>query len=533
MPDTKISALTAGGSAQAADEFPIARSGSNFKILGKDLGKGLDTIVCSGLSLTGSQATTLADLAATWNTTGTPTAIKLNITDTASNANSLFIDIQKGGSTHFSVSKSGVCYAVNGFSGPLTGNVTGNVINGSINGDANKTWQFDSSGIGGGRLRFDTSGNMFFGGTGMATSNQPAITADTTHILAQRVGTNAQTFRLYKTFTDASNYERLTLTSATHSSAVYMQLNAESAGTGAANIGIVLSPKGTGAFTLQMPDGTTAGGNARGNRAVDFSTSRGSASNVASGADAFVVGVSNTASGQSAVAVGYASLATNSYAVAIGYGNTASDQYATAIGEGSSSSGVRSYSFGTTCTASGERSVAIGYQANATGARSISLGIQSVADKSTQFAIGGRQFAAAGDCQWSALVLSGATTNNSATEIFLEGASAGTARATVPANRTWMATVSVIARSQGGTDNAAFVRRCIIKRDGSNNTALVGSVQTLGTDIGSNGGNPPAGWAVTITADDTNESLKVEVTGATSTNIRWVAKVDLVEVGYP
>jgi hypothetical protein len=35
---------------------------------------------------------------------------------------------------------------------------------------------------------------------------------------------------------------------------------------------------------------------------------------------------------------------------------------------------------------------------------------------------------------------------------------------------------------------------------------------------------------VTITADDTNESLKIEVTGIASTNIRWMATVIASEV---
>ncbi len=109
---------------------------------------------------------------------------------------------------------------------------------------------------------------------------------------------------------------------------------------------------------------------------------------------------------------------------------------------------------------------------------------------------------------------------------------ASNTRAVIPANKTWLAEVDVIARSAGGTNNACFKRRCIIKRDGANNTALVGTVETLGTDIGSNAGAPPAGWAVTITADDTNEALKLEVTGALSTNIRWVATARLLEVTY-
>ena len=48
-------------------------------------------LASTGYSLTGSDATSMVDLAGTWNTTGTPTALKLNVTDTASNASSLLM----------------------------------------------------------------------------------------------------------------------------------------------------------------------------------------------------------------------------------------------------------------------------------------------------------------------------------------------------------------------------------------------------------------------------------------------------------
>lgn len=55
----------------------------------------------------------LIDLAATWNNAAnTPTAFKLNITDTASNAASLLMNLLKSGVSQFSVSKSGVVTAV-------------------------------------------------------------------------------------------------------------------------------------------------------------------------------------------------------------------------------------------------------------------------------------------------------------------------------------------------------------------------------------------------------------------------------------
>lgn len=67
-------------------------------------------LVSSGSSVTGSNAGSMIDLARTWNTTGAPTAIKLAITDTASNASSNLMELLAGagGATSmFKVRKDG------------------------------------------------------------------------------------------------------------------------------------------------------------------------------------------------------------------------------------------------------------------------------------------------------------------------------------------------------------------------------------------------------------------------------------------
>lgn len=56
--------------------------------------------------LTGSNAYSTLSITPTWNTTGIPTAIKMNVTDTASDAASLLMDIQLGGNSRFKISKT-------------------------------------------------------------------------------------------------------------------------------------------------------------------------------------------------------------------------------------------------------------------------------------------------------------------------------------------------------------------------------------------------------------------------------------------
>jgi hypothetical protein len=61
-------------------------------------------------TLTGSEATSAIDIQQTWNTTGTPSLIKANITDSASNANSLLMDLRVGNVTQLTVRKDGTIY---------------------------------------------------------------------------------------------------------------------------------------------------------------------------------------------------------------------------------------------------------------------------------------------------------------------------------------------------------------------------------------------------------------------------------------
>ena len=61
-------------------------------------------------SLTGSSATSALSIAQTWNTTGSPTAIDLNVTNTASGVGSLLMNLRVGGSSQFSV---GIFGAIN------------------------------------------------------------------------------------------------------------------------------------------------------------------------------------------------------------------------------------------------------------------------------------------------------------------------------------------------------------------------------------------------------------------------------------
>jgi hypothetical protein len=118
----------------------------------------------------------------------------------------------------------------------------------------------------------------------------------------------------------------------------------------------------------------------------------------------------------------------------------------------------------------------------------------------------------------------GQTTNATETEIYLHGVASN--RCTVVASSAIHFIIRVIVREPATGDCKVVEIKGGIKRDGSNNTALIGSVTstTVCEDAGA------STWAVSVTADNTNESLKIAVTGEASHTINWHAVGQLIEV---
>ena len=115
----------------------------------------------------------LSAMVATWNNAATTfTGLKFNVTDTASASGSLLMDLQVGGISQANVLKSGV-------------------------GIARVEWQAPSV--------WATS--ILYLGSGADV----ALRRDAANTLALRNGTAEQSFNVYNTYTDASNYERAVL----------------------------------------------------------------------------------------------------------------------------------------------------------------------------------------------------------------------------------------------------------------------------------------------------------------------------------
>jgi hypothetical protein len=132
------------------------------------------------------------------------------------------------------------------------------------------------------------------------------------------------------------------------------------------------------------------------------------------------------------------------------------------------------------------------------------------------------QFSAKGDAQRARFVLRNKTTTNAAVELFLN--TGDSTRLTIPSGKYLTGTINIAGIKSDGTAAASYIRQFSIKNVAAT-TSLVGTVNTIGTD-------EAASTSISITANDTNDALKVEVTGIASETWRWVASVDVVEVAY-
>lgn len=158
------------------------------------------------LTLTGATITAnhpVLDLSQTWNNSGVAFAgIKLNVTDTASANGSALLELRIGGNMWFQLSHKEAS--------------SGQIALVLSDGGASATAKLGL--LSGGRLQHTaTQGGLNWFHTGTIIANQWQMDntngdvncfRDGAGILAQRSGTNAQTFRAYNTYTDASNYER-------------------------------------------------------------------------------------------------------------------------------------------------------------------------------------------------------------------------------------------------------------------------------------------------------------------------------------
>lgn len=314
------------------------------------------------------------------------------------------------------------------------------------------------------------------------------------------------------------------------------------------------SLKDPGGLGLLVADAST--GNARGTDSVDLQVSRvvagvtavasgnqavlgGGQDNTVSGTRSVVVGgEKNTVSGQESFIGGGDSNAIDCTQCAIAGGDTNTILGGTAnesfIGGGNANTiggtGQAVIAGGAANTVTSQYGTIGGGVGNTVSGPQAAIlgGNGALADKHGQRAFAGGAFAVQGDCQQSDLIWRVTTTNATITEAFLNGATA-TLRAAITAGRSIAFSFLIIGRSSAGVSAAWQVVGAIQNNAGT--TALVAAVTTTVIADGTGATWGVAG-GVTIDADNGNDALRVQVTGALATTIRWAIHGRLMEVAY-
>jgi len=261
----------------------------------------------------------------------------------------------------------------------------------------------------------------------------------------------------------------------------------------------------------------------------------GTGTTAGTGAGTVAIG-SNVAMGtvQNAVAIGKNAVAALS-AVAIGGGSSAtsaSGVSSIAIGGANSSpptsSGTTSVAIGASATlASSTDAVALGRAAVASATGGAAIGAQVVASRVGQFSHGYTAANFQGDAQASRLVLRVSTSNATGTVMLAGGQ--GSSWLTVSTSRVLSGLISVAAIRTDVSGTAAAWPQITFAaaRDSSGNVRLIGTPAGTGTTTFCDAGATT--WTVGVSANTTNQSVDITVTGEASKTIRWVATADFTE----
>jgi hypothetical protein len=253
----------------------------------------------------------------------------------------------------------------------------------------------------------------------------------------------------------------------------------------------------------------------------------------ASGTDSFAAAIANNtssygATGANSVAMGDRAKATVTNANAIGdFAQATGSQSPIAIGVSTDATQAYAAAFGYNAHAQGQWCLALGGQTSAVGNRSIAIGTYAnTANIKGAVKISNSPFS--NRYQNGVWILSSNTTDATAKAITTDTFSASsTNQIILPNNSAYAFHGTIVAREQAsaGTDCAAWKVEGLIRREGSAGTTVLVNSATTVLD------NTPS-WGLALSADTTNGGLKIEATGAASTNIRWVATIHTSEVTY-
>lgn len=300
---------------------------------------------------------------------------------------------------------------------------------------------------------------------------------------------------------------------------------------GATNADVTMQPKGTGAFTLQVADNATTGGNKRGTNAIDLQTSRSANTQVASGSGSFTAGIRNTASNSQSVAIGISNTSSGTASVSLGNSNAAAGTSSFCAGNGNSSTVATTVSMGNGNVASGVSAISMGQTNTAGGPNSIAYGYAAnTFNQNGRKAWSSSLIQVSGDSQKSNFNLKASTTNATATRPTSDWINTTTPTNTnqvyLQNNNAFRFKGSIIGKKSGSTDIGAWdIEGTIVRGANAASTVLVTSSVTAVTNL--------ATWGTpTLAADTSIGCLNISVIGLAATNIRWTVHVETVEIIY-
>lgn len=230
--------------------------------------------------------------------------------------------------------------------------------------------------------------------------------------------------------------------------------------------------------------------------------------------DEVTIGNRTGSAGTGSVLLGGSTITPNTasgdYSFVTGDNNIAAGTYAFAAGQDSQVSGLHAFGFGNTVIATGEKSMATGGHA--------------LANHYGEYARSSFFISGVGDAQFGTLQYGRVTSNATITELFLDGPSASQ-RFTLQQNQAYAVEIRALAINPTTMASAMWTGKGIIKNV-AGTTSLVAAIVPTQDQADA----AMVATVLTVTADTTFNSLKIEGTGIAATNIRWNVTVSYTKL---
>ncbi len=283
-----------------------------------------------------------------------------------------------------------------------------------------------------------------------------------------------------------------------------------------------------GNYSIAMGYEADTGSSSQGAVAIGFEASAGANYALAlgrasaTGADSVALGIANGASSYGASGANSISLGKNAKSTA---------NYATAIGESTQALGNNSVCLGYYSQSQGQGTMVMGYDAQSTAVHCTSIGTNTRNAVDGTFKFSGGMHSASGDAQVGIYPVLCETTDATATTFVTYHSNTITPQTdnqiVLPNNSAYAFSGTIVARQKAseGTACAAWEVKGLIRREGSAGTTVLVNSATTVLD------NTP-NWGLALSADTANGCLKIQGTGASSTNIRWSSTITTSELTY-